>query len=52
MKQYNITKDDLDSYYDEIVNQKFLRAWTEIYDSKFSPEDYGEVKIETQWAGW
>ncbi|KXT83856.1 hypothetical protein STRDD11_01253 [Streptococcus sp. DD11] len=52
LKQHNITKKDLDSYYDEIVNQNFLRSWTEIYDSRFSPEDYGEVKIETQWADW
>ncbi|WP_414716285.1 hypothetical protein [Streptococcus pseudopneumoniae] len=23
-----------------------------MYDSKYSPSNYGEVKIETQWENW
>ena len=52
LEQYGITTKDLDSYYDEIVNQKVLKDWCTIYDSKFSPSNYGDVKIETQWENW
>ena len=52
LEQYGITAKDLDSYYDEIVNQKVLKDWCTIYDSKFSPSNYGDVKVETQWENW
>ena len=52
LEQYDITAKDLDSYYDEIVNQKVLKDWCSIYDSKYSPSNYGDVKIETQWENW
>ena len=52
LEQYGITTKDLNSYYDEIVNQKVLKDWCSIYDSKYSPSNYGEVKIETQWENW
>ena len=52
LEQYGITAKDLNSYYDEIVNQKVLKDWCSIYDSKFSPSNYGEVKVETQWENW
>ena len=52
LEQYGITSKDLDSYYDKIVNQKVLKDWCSIYDSKYSPSNYGEVKVETQWENW
>ena len=52
LEQYGITAKDLDSYYDEIVNQKVLKDWCTIYESKYSPSNYGEVKVETQWENW
>ena len=52
LEQYGITAKDLDSYFDEIVNQKVLKDWCTIYDSKYSPSNYGDVKIETQWENW
>ena len=52
LEQYGITAKDLDSYYDEIVNQKVLKDWCSIYNSKYSPSNYGDVKIETQWENW
>ena len=52
LEKYGITAKDLDSYYDEIVNQKVLMDWCSIYDSKYSPSNYGEVKVETQWENW
>ena len=52
LEQYGITAKDLDSYYDEIVNQKVLKDWCSIYDSKYSPSNYGDVKIETQLENW
>ena len=52
LEQYGITAKDLDSYYDEIVNHKVLKDWCSIYDSKYSPSNYGDVKIETQWEKW
>ena len=52
LEQYGITSKDLDSYYDEIINQKVLKDWCSIYDSKYSPTNYGEVKVETQWENW
>ena len=52
LKKYGITTKDLDGYYDKIVNQKVLKDWCSIYDSKFSPEDYGDVTVKTQWENW
>ena len=52
LEQYGITAKDLDSYYEEIVNQKVLKDWCSIYDSKYSPSNYGDVKVETQWENW
>ena len=52
LEQYGITAKDLDAYYDEIVNQKVLKDWCSIYDSKYSPSNYGDIKIETQWENW
>ena len=52
LRKNNISKEDLDKDYDEIVNQKVLKDWCTIYDSKYSPSNYGEVKIETQWENW
>ena len=52
LEQYGITAKNLDSYYDEIINQKVLKDWCSIYDSKYSPTNYGEVKVETQWENW
>ena len=52
LEQYGITAKDLDAYYDEIVNQIVLKDWCSIYDSKYSPSNYGEVKVETQWENW
>ena len=39
LEQYGITAKDLDSYYGEIVNQKVLKDWCTIYDSKYSPSN-------------
>ena len=53
MNTLNLTvTGDLDKDYDEIVNQKVLKDWCSIYDSKYSPSNYGEVKVETQWENW
>ena len=52
LRKNNISKEDLDKDYDEIVNQKVLKDWCTIYDSKFSPSNYGDVKVETQWENW
>ena len=52
LRKNNISKEDLEKDYDEIVNQKVLKDWCSIYDSKYSPSNYGEVKVETQWENW
>jgi len=52
LRKNNISKEDLEKDYDEIVNQKVLKDWCTIYDSKYSPSNYGDVKIETQWENW
>ena len=52
LRKNNISKEDLDKDYDEIVNQKVLKDWSSIYDSKYSPSNYGDIKIETQWENW
>ena len=52
LEKYGITAKDLDTYYNEIVNQKVLKDWCSIYDSKYSPSNYGNVKVETQWENW
>ena len=52
LQDYGITAADLDNYYNEIVNQKVLTDWCSIYDSQFSPEDYGNVTVKTQWENW
>jgi len=52
LRKNNISKEDLNKDYDEIINQKVLKDWCSIYDSKYSPSNYGEVKVETQWENW
>ena len=52
LRKNNISKEDLDKHYDEIVNQKVLKDWCSIYDSKYAPSNYGDVKVETQWENW
>ena len=52
LRKNNISKEELEKDYDEIVNQKVLKDWFSIYDSKYSPSNYGEVKVETQWENW
>lgn len=52
LKQYNISSSDLDAHYNAIVNQKVLKDWCSIYDSVYSPEDYGQVAVKTQWEKW
>ena len=52
LRQNNISKEELEKDYDEIINQKVLKDWCSIYDSKYSPSNYGEVKVETQWENW
>ena len=48
LRKNNISKEELEKDYDEIINQKVLKDWCSIYDSKY----YGDVKIETQWENW
>jgi len=52
LRQNNISKEELEKDFDEIVNQKVLKDWCSIYDSTYSPSNYGDVKIETQWENW
>ena len=52
LRKNNISKEDLDKDYDEIINQRVLKDWCAIYDSRYSPSNYGDVKIETQWENW
>ena len=52
LRKNNISKEELEKDFDEIVNQKVLKDWCSIYDSKYSPSNYGDVKIETQWENW
>ena len=52
LRKNNISKEELEKDFDEIVNQKVLKDWCSIYDSKYSPNNYGDVKIETQWENW
>ena len=52
LRKNNISKEELEQDYDEIVNQRVLKDWCSIYDSKYSPSNYGDVKIETQWENW
>ena len=52
LRQNNISKEELEKDYDEIINQRVLKDWCSIYDSKYSPSNYGEVKVETQWENW
>ena len=52
LRKNNISKEELEKDYDEIVNQKVLKDWCSIYDSKYSSGNYGEVKVETQWENW
>ena len=52
LRQNNISEEELEKDYDEIINQRVLKDWCSIYDSKYSPSNYGDVKIETQWENW
>ena len=52
LNKHGITAKDLDAYYEKIVNQKVLKDWCSIYKSKYSPKDYGQVTVKTQWEKW
>ena len=52
LRKNNISKEELEKDFDEIVNQRVLKDWCTIYDSKYSPSNYGDVKVETQWENW
>ena len=52
LRKNNISKEELEKDFDEIINQKVLKDWCSIYDSKYSSGNYGEVKVETQWENW
>ena len=52
LRKNYISKEELEKDFDEIVNQKVLKDWCSIYDSKYSPSNYGDVKVETQWENW
>ncbi|MFT0754607.1 TipC family immunity protein [Streptococcus alactolyticus] len=52
LTKYGITASDLAKHYNEIVNQKVLKDWCSISDSKFSPKDYGDVTVKTEWENW
>ena len=52
LRKNYISKEELEKDFDEIVNQKVLKDWCTIYESKYSPSNYGEVKVETQWENW
>ena len=52
LTKYGITASDLAKHYNEIVNQKVLKDWCSIYDSKFLPKDYGDVTVKTEWENW
>ena len=52
LRKNNISKEELEKDYDEIINQKVLKDWCSIYDSKYSSGNYAEVKVETQWENW
>ena len=52
LTKYGITASDLAKHYNEIVNQKVLKDWCSISDSKFSPKDYGDVTVKTEWGNW
>ncbi|MBP2622331.1 TipC family immunity protein [Streptococcus oricebi] len=49
LSDYHISKDDLESYYNEIMNKLVLKDWISVYDSRFSPTNYGDVKVVTEW---
>ena len=52
LTKYGITASDLAKHYNEIVNQKVLKDWCSIYDSKFLPKDCGDVTVKTEWENW
>lgn len=52
LTKYGITASDLAKHYNEIVNQKVLKDWCSIYDSKFLPKNYGDVTVKTEWENW
>lgn len=52
LAQHNISSSDLNRDYQAIVENLILKDWCSIYDSKFSPTDYGDVTVKTQWENW
>ncbi|MCR8966908.1 TipC family immunity protein [Streptococcus zalophi] len=52
LKEHDISAKELDNIYDELMNDKILSDWTKLYDSQYSPSDYDNVKVVTQWDDW
>ncbi|MGL4383099.1 MAG: TipC family immunity protein [Bacilli bacterium] len=49
LNEYNITSDDLDSYFNKGMNEIFLKDWFKVYRSRFSFDNLGEYKIVDEW---
>ncbi|MGL4382857.1 MAG: TipC family immunity protein, partial [Bacilli bacterium] len=47
--EYNISSDDLDSYFNKGMNEIFLKDWFKVYRSRFSFDNLGEYKIVDEW---
>ncbi|MCU9534078.1 TipC family immunity protein [Streptococcus sp. CSL10205-OR2] len=52
LKEHDISAKELDNIYDELMNDKILTDWATLYDSQYSPNDYGNIKVVTQWDDW
>ncbi|MBP1040186.1 TipC family immunity protein [Vagococcus sp. BWB3-3] len=46
---YNISEKQLTEWNAQGMNQLFLEDWVSVYPSNYSPENLGNVKIETAW---
>ncbi|MBP2622333.1 TipC family immunity protein [Streptococcus oricebi] len=49
LTQYSITNEDIKKYNKEILNDFFLRDWCKAFDSAFTPNDWGDVKVVDKW---
>lgn len=49
METYNISKEQLEKWYDQGMNKILLKDWISVYPSNYSSEKLGNVEVITEW---
>ncbi|MGT2883755.1 TipC family immunity protein [Streptococcus ferus] len=49
LDRYQVSSSDLETYYNQGMKNLLLKDWVSVYQSRFSSDDWGEVKVIRKW---